>query len=465
MKRIILMIVLFVMMSEIRNTRCQIINYDDMVIIINKNSAVSDSVGMYFAFQRKIPEKHICRVSTVTNEEINDSTFRALKDQIKNFLLALPQEDSINYLVTTKGIPLKVARPDSEYDFEKNASVESEIALLNGPYQQFIGRAWQVISPYEYKREKFSRKKFGFYLVTRLDGYNFSVDIKRMIDRSAPEAVPPSCRAKVVFDQDPLHNGPEGERLNRELTSAHELIKKRGYNSFLDTTEIYVTGQTDVLGYVSWGSNDHNDQNNGNTAYTFANGAIATTYVSTSARTFTKPVMYGQSLIADLIAEGVTGVMGHVYEPYSTAHAKASILFERWTSKEFNLAESFYMSSRYLSWMEVIIGDPKCYFKEPKDVVIVTQTHIVTPQIFILKQNYPNPFNGTTTIDFTLAKAERVRLDIYNNLGQRVYSVIINAKPGENFFVFNAGNLVSGIYYYVINSSLGKQKKKMIYLK
>ena len=38
--------------------------------------------------------------------------------------------------------------------------------------------------------------------------------------------------------------------------------------------------------------------------------------------------------------------------------AIVSVLFDRYTSN-YNLAESFYMASRSLSWMDVVIGDPK----------------------------------------------------------------------------------------------------------
>jgi hypothetical protein len=70
------------------------------------------------------------------------------------------------------------------------------------------------------------------------------------------------------------------------------------------------------------------------------------------------PQQYGQSLIADLIAEGVTGVKGYVYEPYSSAMASVNILFPMYVDG-YTLAESYYGSSYYLSWMDVVVGDPK----------------------------------------------------------------------------------------------------------
>nr|NIR49704.1 T9SS type A sorting domain-containing protein [candidate division KSB1 bacterium]NIR72589.1 T9SS type A sorting domain-containing protein [candidate division KSB1 bacterium]NIS23649.1 T9SS type A sorting domain-containing protein [candidate division KSB1 bacterium]NIT70573.1 T9SS type A sorting domain-containing protein [candidate division KSB1 bacterium]NIU24291.1 T9SS type A sorting domain-containing protein [candidate division KSB1 bacterium] len=46
------------------------------------------------------------------------------------------------------------------------------------------------------------------------------------------------------------------------------------------------------------------------------------------------------------------------------------------------------------------------------------------PAQYQLFQNYPNPFNAETTIEFTLPKANHVRLAIYNVKGQQVRKLI-----------------------------------------
>ena len=85
----------------------------------------------------------------------------------------------------------------------------------------------------------------------------------------------------------------------------------------------------------------------------------AETAVSTSARTFAAPKASGQSLIADLVAQGVTGCKGYVSEPGISAMAHPDILFDRYTAG-FNLAESFYMASWHIHWKDMVIGDPLC---------------------------------------------------------------------------------------------------------
>jgi hypothetical protein len=67
---------------------------------------------------------------------------------------------------------------------------------------------------------------------------------------------------------------------------------------------------------------------------------------------------YGQSLIADIIAEGASAAKGYTDEPYATSMAHIDILVDRYT-RGFTMAESFYAASRWAGWRQVIIGDPK----------------------------------------------------------------------------------------------------------
>ncbi len=88
------------------------------------------------------------------------------------------------------------------------------------------------------------------------------------------------------------------------------------------------------------------------------------------------------------------------------------------------------------------------------------------PDKFGLEQNYPNPFNPSTTIDFSIAVPEHVSLDIYNILGQKVATLVNDYLPeGEHSVVFNADNLASGIYIYMLRAGNKVMEKKMTLLK
>jgi len=341
-----------------------VINYDDVLVVVNINSNISMDVGQYFASQRGIPNINLAHISAPTTEEIPFTEFNeTVRKPVERHLIENNLTDSINYIVTTKGVPLKVR---GEGIKARSASVDSELALILGADQSEIGNAGSIRNHYFAEKEHFSHIKHSqlkghpSYLVTRLTGYNFT-DIKNLIDNAAL-AVGTAPDGVFIIDVDPEHGyKPQGVGLgNRWMQSAYQLLKGRDFTVNFDNTTTFILNQKGVMGYVSWGSNDHNctlpsDQWN----HTFKPGAIAELYVSTSAYTFTTGSTYWQSLIADLIHDGVTGVKGYVNEPYLESVAHPNILFDRYTTG-FNLAESYYMASlQCLSWQDCIIGDPK----------------------------------------------------------------------------------------------------------
>ena len=71
------------------------------------------------------------------------------------------------------------------------------------------------------------------------------------------------------------------------------------------------------------------------------------------------------------------------------------------------------------------------------------------PQGFILEQNYPNPAAVTSTIQFHVARAGDVRLDVYDVRGRLVDTVYDRpTAAGTHSVDWNAGQLASGTYLY-----------------
>jgi len=71
---------------------------------------------------------------------------------------------------------------------------------------------------------------------------------------------------------------------------------------------------------------------------------------------------------------------------------------------------------------------------------------------YLLLSNYPNPFNPSTLITYYLPTAGNVKLDIYNCLGEKIESLVNTYQyPGNYTVKYDAKNLVSGIYYVVLN--------------
>ncbi|MCP4634797.1 MAG: T9SS type A sorting domain-containing protein [candidate division Zixibacteria bacterium] len=91
---------------------------------------------------------------------------------------------------------------------------------------------------------------------------------------------------------------------------------------------------------------------------------------------------------------------------------------------------------------------------------------INTPVMTTLLSNYPNPFNAQTNIQFNLAIAGNVRLDIYNILGQKVDNLVDDhLNAGHHSIMWDAEKFSSGIYYYQMTTDKTSLTKKMILIK
>ncbi len=94
-----------------------------------------------------------------------------------------------------------------------------------------------------------------------------------------------------------------------------------------------------------------------------------------------------------------------------------------------------------------------------------------TPSAFTLDQNYPNPFNPTTTIRYTLAEAGPVTLTIYNQLGQRIRTLVSGQQSaGAHTLEWNATNdagarVPSGLYVYRLEAGGVSLTRSMTLLK
>lgn len=100
---------------------------------------------------------------------------------------------------------------------------------------------------------------------------------------------------------------------------------------------------------------------------------------------------------------------------------------------------------------------------------LVTGNHEFTnvvPDEFVLHPNYPNPFNPTTTISFDLPQKSDVHLAVYDILGREV-AILIDREmyAGNHRIEFNAAELSSGVYVYMLRAGDIIRTNKMILMK
>jgi PKD repeat protein len=96
----------------------------------------------------------------------------------------------------------------------------------------------------------------------------------------------------------------------------------------------------------------------------------------------------------------------------------------------------------------------------------VIEIDLNTPEAFELLQNYPNPFNPVTTIKFSIPKTEKVKLIVYNLLGERVQTLVDNLLEQGNYSVtFEASGLNSGVFLYKLEAGDFVDVRKMMLIK
>ncbi|MBL8177386.1 MAG: TIGR03790 family protein [Bryobacterales bacterium] len=331
----------------------------------NQASPVSKSIAEYYARKRGVPARNVCYVHTSAAEHVPRPVYeQQLAQPVARCLAERKLTESILYIVTTLGVPLGVG--GSQGMNGTAASVDSELSML---YFAMRGGKYRLEGPYPnpfFKKldEKLDRARFPIYLVTRLAGYNFGA-VRDLIDRG----LAPANQGTVFLDQRDAGETTGDEWLR---DAAIRLPQNR---VVLEESTAVLYGRKNVIGYGGWGSNDKNRTRRWS-GFQFLPGAIVTEFVSSNGRTFERPPERWtfstwkkedegkwfkgspQSLTADYVEEGATGVSGHVYEPYLRYCPRPDVLFPAYVGKGRNLAESYYLSLPALSWMNIVVGDP-----------------------------------------------------------------------------------------------------------
>jgi len=85
------------------------------------------------------------------------------------------------------------------------------------------------------------------------------------------------------------------------------------------------------------------------------------------------------------------------------------------------------------------------------------------PDRFTLAQNYPNPFNPSTTIEFALSHAERIRIAVHDILGRRLDEGTFLLEPGAYSIPWRSTG-AAGVLFYSIEVQGERFVRKMIQL-
>lgn len=387
MKIYFLILSLFIGSAAISQT-----SYADVAVIINDSSQTSIDIGNYFQAARNIPNQNMIHVVAPLTEEIDSLQFEQVRAQIESYLINNNLVDSINYLVTTKGVPLKVE--SNCFNNLPNpgacASFDSELTLILGSYSGNIGMSSSVANPIYGSSAHFSRANSGIYLVTRLDGYT-KQDVFNLIDRSGPNTGLNKGAAQAIVDLNEAVSGDSAYFMDFYLQPSYIFLTNNSWNVQLDANFDPLLNQSNVFSYIYGG---HGPLSNVTLGYTWTEGSIAampsckTTWTFDSATNTTNDF-----LLADLIAAGCTGASGNVDCIYFGQIANTETILNRYLNpiESYMLAESFYMAEPRMSWQAVVVGDPKA------SVMIDNLAGQLEPELEELSI-YPNPSTGIVQV-------------------------------------------------------------------
>src|SRR6185295_17104 len=255
----------------------------NVLLVVNDASKLSRDIGQYYAGKRGVPPRNVCHIRTIETETIPREQYdREISSKITACLVRNNLTEQILYIVTTGGIPLRIAATASsgaEMEAD-NAAVDSELALLYSDMKQARPHALKgpALNPYFGQRDaKLAHPQFPIYLVTRVAAYDLA-GVRALIDRALHAA----NQGKFVIDLKSADN-QEGNSWLRQAASM--LPKER---VILDASDNVLYDQTAVIAYAGWGSNDTH-RHRRFLGFQWLPGAISTEFVSTNARTFQRP--------------------------------------------------------------------------------------------------------------------------------------------------------------------------------
>jgi len=439
----------------------QIVNYDDVGVIVNDKSTVSLQIGEYFKQARNIPEQNMIHIETVTNEAIDTVEFRNIQYQIKNYILQQGLETKLKYLVTTKGVPFDI-EVDSctlspNYTFTSCSSVESELALLLSTDSTHIVKSNAFPNPYFKDTTHIGSSNLDLLLVSRLDGKTRE-DVFNLIDRSGPETYVNKKLGKFIFDISYCEQGPTFDLFSSKMYHAIDTLNNRGWNTLFDGDTLVPRNEENVIGFVGFIRRIYEEQLN----YSWEKASFAELIISGPVVTFYDSLNYSNNIqLSDMIGEGCTSGSAYVHSTWGSMLTDYTVFFGRYTEEKvnpFNLAESYYMAIKSLSWMNLLVGDPKTTITTEEGSAIATNSHT-----FDGLAVYPNPARRTVNISLNSTGSARATLLLSDQTGRTMRKVKYEVNQGRNQFQIDVNGLPVGLYFIsIIDETGGGEIQKLM---
>ena len=349
-----------------------------VVVVANATDADSLALAGYYAAARGIPADNIVALplppaETITWPEFVAGVFNPLFAELaaRGWIDALPSEltdafgrrkamiggHRISYLVLVRGVPLRIAEHDAWRPAKlpaglspalayNRASVDGELALLAASRPPVLAF---VPNPLHRQRAVGGVLAEAVVRVARLDGPTPGA-VRALVDSAlAGERQGLAGRAYVDL------GGPH-QRGERWLESVAAQLGAAGFDLDVDRAKPTFRPQARFdapalyFGWYSWNA----DGPFLAPGFRFPPGAIAVHLHSFSAQSLRSD---RQFWCGPLVARGVAGTVGNVFEPYIDGTHHLDLLAEALLRGD-TLGAAAYYALPVLSWQATLIGDP-----------------------------------------------------------------------------------------------------------
>lgn len=384
---------------------CNAIEPNEILVVANKSSSKSVGVAKYYMEKRKIPKDNLIMVRVTDKETCSRSDYeKKVATPIRRYINQNDSKITIRCLVCMYGLPLKVAPPEmssteksdslklkkrkialenqlddieetekevkerlkKEIDNlkkkisdlgkkDQGASLDSEISLVLEKSYTLSG--W-IPNPYYlgFKGKTFPIKKENVLMVSRLDGPTDKI-VKRIIDDSI-KAEKKGLTGVAYFDArwpDPGDKKLSSYALyDRSIHLAAGRVKKSNLMPVEedDKEALFKHNECpDAALYCGWYSLAKYID-----AFKWQPGSIGYHIASNECSTLKKK--NSNVWCKMMLEKGIAATVGPVSEPYVNAFPLPEIFFGFLVDGYLTLAECYIISTPYLSWKMVLVGDP-----------------------------------------------------------------------------------------------------------
>ncbi|MBI5740210.1 MAG: TIGR03790 family protein [Nitrospirae bacterium] len=386
-----------------------VVKPEEVLIVVNSESADSVRLGRLYAELRRIPSTRLVEIKAPVQDYISRRQYDELiAGPLREAIDRMKKNGKkIRCLVTVFGVPLKISAvtpPDVsreevgkrkevlekktrekkglERQYEENkedknisgrleqikaeinglqfeldrivgddtiAAVDSELALLLSPSYKLAG--WRPNPDFVAVRGRLEDPPHAL-MVSRLDASSPEVVEKMM--RTAVAVEKTGLAGKFYLDaRGYTGNKSEYAKFDEDIRRTAQVLGKGRMPVVLDNRqELFGPGDAPAAAlYCGWYSHGQYID-----AFQWSEGAVGYHVASSEAVSLHEPK--AKYWVKSMLDRGVIASIGPVAEPYLTSFPPPSIFFQLLMSGQYSLVEVFAMSNPFLSWRMILLGDP-----------------------------------------------------------------------------------------------------------